>query len=80
MRSFASAFSRSLEALLGQRHSDPGKLEDCRARIAQELTTQLGAVENAFARGDSNGAKQLLSQLDARYGGLAVGAGLTRRN
>ena len=68
----ASAFSRSLEALLGQRHGDPGKLEDCRARIDQELRTQLGQVENAFARGDSNGAKQLLSQIDARYGGLAA--------
>ena len=68
----ASAFGRSLEALLGQRHSDPDKLEDCRARIARELTTQLGQVENAFARGDSNGATQLLSQIDARYGGLAA--------
>jgi pimeloyl-ACP methyl ester carboxylesterase len=68
----ASAFSRSLDALLRPRHSDPGKLEDCRARIAQELTTQLGQVEKAFARGDSNGAKQLLNQIDARYGGLAA--------
>jgi pimeloyl-ACP methyl ester carboxylesterase len=75
----ASALSRSLEALLGERHAAPGKLEGCRARIDQELRTQLGQVENAFARGDANGAKQLLSQIDARYGGLA-GAGLTGRN
>ena len=68
----ASAFGRSLEALLGERHSNPGKLEACRARIDQELRTQLGQVENAFTRGDSNGAKRLLSQLDARYGGLAA--------
>jgi pimeloyl-ACP methyl ester carboxylesterase len=68
----ASAFSRSLDGLLGQRHSDPGKLEDCRARIDQELRTQLGQVDNAFARGNSNGAKQLLNQIDARYGGLAA--------
>ena len=68
----ASAFSRSLEALLGERHADPAKLEACRARIDQELRTQLGQVENAFARGDSNNAKQLLSELDARYGGLAA--------
>jgi pimeloyl-ACP methyl ester carboxylesterase len=68
----ASAFSRALEALLGPRHGDPGKLEDCRARIDQELRTQLGQVENAFAHGDSNGAKQMLSQIDARYGGLAA--------
>jgi hypothetical protein len=68
----AAAFSRSLQALLGERHADPAKLDGCRARIAQELTTQVGRVENAFARGDSNGAKQLLSQMDARYGGLAA--------
>ena len=68
----ASAFSRSLEALLAERHADPAKLEACRARIDQELRTQLGQVENAFARGDSNDAKRLLSQLDARYGGLAA--------
>jgi hypothetical protein len=68
----ASAFGRSLEALLGERHLDPGKLESCRARIDQELRTQLGQVENAFARGDPNGAKQLLSQIDVRYGGLAA--------
>jgi hypothetical protein len=83
----ASAFSRSLEALLGERHPELGKLESCRARIDQELTTQVGQVENAFARGDSNSAKQLLSQLDALYGGLAAprsvelsGSDLTRRN
>jgi pimeloyl-ACP methyl ester carboxylesterase len=68
----ASAFSRSLETLLGPRRAEPRKLEDCRARITQELTTQLGQVENAFARGDSKGAKQMLSQIDARYGGLAA--------
>jgi hypothetical protein len=76
----ASAFGRSLEALLGERHADPAKLEACRARIDQELRTQVRQVENAFARGDSNSAKQLLSQIDARYGGLAAGAGLTPRN
>ena len=67
----ATAFGRSLEVLLGQR-PDPGKLEECRARIEQELGSRLGQVENAFARGDSKGAKQLLSQIDARYGGLAA--------
>jgi pimeloyl-ACP methyl ester carboxylesterase len=68
----ASGFSRSLEELFSQRRGGPGKLEDCRARIDQELRTQLGQVENAFARGDSNDAKQLLRQIDARYGGLAA--------
>ena len=68
----AAGFSRALEALLGQRHADPGKLEGCRARIDQELRTQLGQVESSFSRGDPGGARQLLSQIDARYGGLAA--------
>jgi pimeloyl-ACP methyl ester carboxylesterase len=68
----ASGFGRSLDELLGRGHSDPDKLEACRARIDQELRTQLGKVENAFAHGDSNGARQLLRQIDARYGGLAA--------
>ena len=75
-----AAFSRALDALLAQRHGDPGKLEKCRARIDQELRARLGEVEDAFARGDTNGAKQLLSQLDAQYGGLAATELLTPRN
>lgn len=69
----ASAFSRALQALVGQRHGEPGnKLEDCRARIDHELGAQLGQVESAFARGDPNAARRLLSGLDDRYGGLAA--------
>lgn len=58
----ATDFKRSLQALLGQRHNNPGKLEDCRTRIEQELKAQLEQVGSA---------KQLLS-LDAQYGGLAA--------
>jgi pimeloyl-ACP methyl ester carboxylesterase len=68
----AAAFGRALESLLGQRHGDPGKLEKCRASIDQEIRARLGEVENAFARGDTTGAKRMLSQIDARYGGLAA--------
>ena len=82
----ASAFSRSLDALLASA-PESRKLEDCRARIDLELTTQLDQVENAFARGELTNAKQLLSQIDARYGGLAAprsvelaGSDLMRRN
>jgi predicted esterase len=67
-----SAFARALEALLGPRHSDPRKLEDCRTRIDHELTDQLDKVQAAFARDDSTGARQLLKQIDAHYGGLAA--------
>jgi pimeloyl-ACP methyl ester carboxylesterase len=68
----ASDFSRSLEALLGQRSGEPGKLAACRARIDQELRARVGQVEEALSRGDSNGAQRMLSQMDAEYGGLAA--------
>ncbi len=68
----ASAFGRALGALLAPPHRDLDKLENCRARIDQELSAQLRQVENAFAQGDSQGARQLLSQIDARYAGLAA--------
>jgi pimeloyl-ACP methyl ester carboxylesterase len=67
----AADFNRALQALLGQRHSNPGKLEACRARIEQELKVRLEQVESAFARRDANAEKQLLS-LDAQFGGLAA--------
>jgi pimeloyl-ACP methyl ester carboxylesterase len=67
-----SSFSRALQALPGRGHSDPDKLEKCRARIDQELKAALEQVENAFARGDSTGARKLLSQVDVQYGGLAA--------
>jgi pimeloyl-ACP methyl ester carboxylesterase len=68
----ASAFSRSLDALLSARQTHPGKLADCRARIDKELSMQLEQVESEFARGDSNTAEKQLAKIDARYGGLAA--------
>jgi hypothetical protein len=67
-----SAFSRSLDALVGHRESHPARLDECRARIDQELSTQLQQVETLFARGEPDNAKQLLAKIDARYGGLAA--------
>ena len=58
----AADFNRALQALLGQRHENPGKLEQCRARVEQELKTRLEQIDSA---------KQL-SSLDAQYGGLAA--------
>jgi pimeloyl-ACP methyl ester carboxylesterase len=67
-----SAFSRSLDALLGRGEMPPAGLPECRARIDQELSTQLQQIESLFARGESDNAKQLLAKIDARYGGLAA--------
>jgi hypothetical protein len=68
----ASAFSRSLDALLRRTQDHPKGLADCRARLDGELTTQLKLVEDAFARGERNAARRLLDKIDARYGGLAA--------
>jgi pimeloyl-ACP methyl ester carboxylesterase len=68
----ASAFSRSLDALLSPRQTHPGRLAECRARVDLELSTQLEQVENAFARGESDTARNLLLKVDVRYGGLAA--------
>ena len=68
----ASAFSRSLDALLRRADPQPHRLVACRARIDEELTAQLKQVEDSFARGETRTARRLLGKLDARYGGLAA--------
>jgi pimeloyl-ACP methyl ester carboxylesterase len=68
----ASAFSRSLDALLKGKQARQNKLPDCRARIDAELSAQLKQVEDTFARGETSAAKRLLDKIDARYGGLAA--------
>jgi hypothetical protein len=68
----ASAFSRSLDALLSRTRTDPNRLAACRARLDGELTAQLKLVEDAFARGDRSAARRVLDKIDARYGGLAA--------
>jgi len=68
----ASAFSRSLDALLKHTPTHPNKLPDCRARIDAELAVQLKQVEDAFARGETSAARRLLDKIDAHYGGLAA--------
>jgi hypothetical protein len=68
----ASAFSRSLDALHKRVEAYPNGLVDCRARIDEELTTQLKQVADSFARGEPSTARRLLGKIDARYGGLAA--------
>jgi pimeloyl-ACP methyl ester carboxylesterase len=68
----ASAFSRSLDALLRRTQTHPDGLADCRERVAGELTAQLQQVEDSLARGETSAARRLLDKVDARYGGLAA--------
>lgn len=67
----ASAFSRSLDALL-ERQTHLNRLPDCRARLDAELSAQLKQVEDSFARSETSAARRLLDKIDARYGGLAA--------
>jgi pimeloyl-ACP methyl ester carboxylesterase len=68
----ASAFSRSLDALLSRTQTRLNRLPDCRARIDAELTAQLKQVEDSFARGETSAARRLLDKIDAHYGGSAA--------
>jgi len=56
----ASAFSRSLDALLKRVEAHPHRPVDCRARIDEELTAQLKQVEDSFARGEPSTARRLV--------------------
>lgn len=68
----ASAFSRSLDALVRHTQSHPNKAADCRARLDEELSAQLKQVQDSFSRGETSAARRLLDKIDARYGGLAA--------
>jgi pimeloyl-ACP methyl ester carboxylesterase len=68
----AAAFSRALQTLLASGLRNPAKLQTCREQIDRELQSQLGQVEDLLRRGDTAGAKRLLDQIDAKYGGLAA--------
>lgn len=45
---------------------------DCRAKLAATVQLQLAQVEALIASGDKRGARQLLNEIDAKYGGLAA--------
>jgi hypothetical protein len=66
------ALQRALDRLLEDAPIDSTKLATCRARIDQELTTQLQRVEELLGAGRVRGARDLLHRLDQRFGGLAA--------
>ena len=66
------ALQRALDALFEDAPIDSAKLATCRARIDQELTTQLQRVADLLAGGRVRGARDLLHKLDKRFGGLAA--------
>lgn len=68
----ASSFGRALDALLEHVVARPNRLRDCRAHLDEELSKQLQQVQDSFAHGKADSARQLLVKIDARYGGLAA--------
>jgi pimeloyl-ACP methyl ester carboxylesterase len=68
------AWGRALDAVEVPRSADEPKLAACNARVAAELAAALAETEAALARGDREGARARIDEIDARYGGLAAPA------
>lgn len=67
-----SSLERALQSLATHRSSEPNKLTSCRATMDGQLSAQLDKVQALIASGKTGPARQLLDQIDTRYGGLAV--------
>jgi pimeloyl-ACP methyl ester carboxylesterase len=63
---------RSLGDLLNYAQPDRDKLRTCRAAIDTELASQLQGVAALVASGHKAEAQKRLSEIDARFGGLAA--------
>ncbi|MDE2261963.1 MAG: hypothetical protein KGL45_05535 [Gammaproteobacteria bacterium] len=68
----AAAFGRALERLLSPAPADPARLGACRSRVQQELGEKLARAEALVAESRRAAARQLLLEIDERYGGLAA--------
>lgn len=66
------ALSRALDSLAKPIEDDPGRLATCRAGIAAELESKLRQVRALISAGDREGARDLLNDVDTRFGGLAA--------
>jgi hypothetical protein len=67
-----SSLERALESLAVHRPTEPGKLASCRATMDSQLSQQLDQAQGLIDRGAAGPARQLLDQIDRRYGGLAA--------
>ena len=69
-----TSLDRALDALDQRSKIDSGELAKCNDRIEGEMSAKAAEVDAAIARGDRDGARRRLKELDARYGGLAEDA------
>jgi predicted esterase len=66
------ALSLALDTLLDPALAKHDGLAACRARLQSELTSDVQRIESLIASGDKAGARRSLSELDAKFGGLAA--------
>ena len=67
-----TAFAWALSAALHDSTRDPTRLAKCRATVEHGLDAQLNDAEALVARGERETATKLLTNIDARYGGMAA--------
>jgi pimeloyl-ACP methyl ester carboxylesterase len=64
--------TRAFAALLDPDRPDPDRLAACRADIQTQLAARLAQVDTLMANGKRAAARDLLKDIDARFGGLAA--------
>lgn len=70
----AAALGQALDALLRPLPPPGGVLAACRARVTDELASNLAEVREALGHDDPGRAQRQLDAIDRRYGGLAADA------
>ena len=66
------ALSRALDSLAKPTEPDAGRLASCRAGIDAELESRLGQVRSLISAGNRDAARDMLKDIDTRFGGLAA--------
>jgi predicted esterase len=66
------ALSRALDSLAKPIEADAGRLAKCRAGIDAELESKLRHVQSLISAGNRDAARDILKDIDTRFGGLAA--------
>ena len=67
----AEALARALDAVEKPMDADAARLAECRAGLDAELQGKLAAVRSLISAGNRDAARDLLKDIDTRFGGLA---------
>jgi hypothetical protein len=68
----SGALARAMHALLEPPHIDPSVLAHCQSEIESQLNGRLHDVELMIESGKRGEARDALTRIDARFGGLAA--------